>query len=92
MPQELTMNSAVDLCRQVLWVTLLLAMPLLLVGLAVGVFISILQAATQVQEQTLAFIPKILAVVAALIVAMPWMLRQIVEYTRRIIDQMIRFV
>jgi flagellar biosynthesis protein FliQ len=59
-----------------------IALPLLLVGLAVGLIISVFQAVTQIQEQTLTFIPKILASVAVLIVGGPWMLDQLLSYTR----------
>ena len=58
------------------------ALPLLLVGLAVGLIISVFQAVTQIQEQTLTFIPKILASIVVLIVAGPWMLDQLLSYTR----------
>ncbi len=56
-------------------------LPLLLIGLAVGLVISVFQAVTQIQEQTLTFIPKILATVAVLIVGGPWMLDQLLAYT-----------
>ena len=72
----------VDMGRQALFVALKLSLPLLVVGLVVGLSVSIVQAVTQIQEQTLSFIPKILAVVGTLMFLMPWMLRVIVEYTR----------
>ena len=56
-------------------------LPLLLVGLAVGLVISVFQAVTQIQEQTLTFIPKILATVAVLVIGGPWMLDQLLGYT-----------
>ncbi len=74
------MLQAVELGRDALWITLKLSLPLLLVGLVVGVVVSVLQAATQLQEQTLSFIPKIVAVVAVLFFALPWFVSQIVEY------------
>lgn len=64
--------------------TLILSLPLLLTGLVVGIVISVLQAATQIQEQTLSFIPKILAMVAALYFLMPFFIRTLVEYSREI--------
>jgi flagellar biosynthesis protein FliQ len=70
---ELTIG-AVELALKV-------ALPLLLVGLAVGLLVSIFQAITQIQEQTLSFIPKILATVAVLVVGGPWMLDQLLSYT-----------
>ena len=57
------------------------ALPLLAVGLGVGVIISVFQAVTQIQEQTLTFIPKVLATVAVLIFGGPWMLDQLIQYT-----------
>jgi flagellar biosynthetic protein FliQ len=56
-------------------------MPLLLVGLVVGLIVSIFQAVTQIQEQTLVFIPKVIALAAVLLIGGPWMLNQILGYT-----------
>ena len=67
-------TAAVELALKV-------ALPLLLVGLAVGLIVSIFQAITQIQEQTLSFIPKILATVAVLVIGGPWMLDQLLTYT-----------
>jgi flagellar biosynthetic protein FliQ len=66
-------GEALDLAREAMWVLVLMASPVMLVGLAVGVVIGILQALTQIQESTLVFVPKILAVFAALILFMPFM-------------------
>ncbi len=82
------MQFVVDVGRDALWVTMQLSLPLLAVGLVVGLAVSIVQAVTQIQEQTLSFIPKILAVVGTLIFLMPWMLRVIVEYTRGLLMQL----
>ncbi|AWK61509.1 flagellar biosynthesis protein FliQ [Helicobacter magdeburgensis] len=62
--------------------TLILSLPMLLAGLIVGLLISIFQATTQINEMTLTFVPKILAVVAVIIFAMPWMINMITDYTR----------
>lgn len=62
--------------------TLVLSLPMLLAGLIVGLLISIFQATTQINEMTLTFVPKILAVVAVIIFAMPWMINMITDYTR----------
>lgn len=75
----------IDAGREALAVSLKLSVPLLAVGLVVGLAVSIVQAVTQIQEQTLSFIPKILAVIATLIFLMPWMLATIVEYTRDVL-------
>jgi flagellar biosynthetic protein FliQ len=63
------------------------ALPLLLVGLAVGLIVSVFQAVTQIQEQTLSFIPKILATVAVLVIGGPWMLDQLLAYTAELWGQ-----
>ncbi len=76
-------GAASDMGREALQLTLLLALPMLLTGLIVGVTVSILQAATQVQEQTLSFIPKIIAMLAALYLFMPVLITMLVEYTER---------
>jgi flagellar biosynthetic protein FliQ len=66
---------------------MLLAAPLLLSALAVGLLVGMFQAATQINEMTLSFIPKLLVLVAALVVAGPWMLSVIVNYTQRMMEQ-----
>lgn len=81
--------EAVGWGREALVLTLKLSLPLLMIGLVVGVAVSILQAATQVQEQTLSFVPKIIAVVAALFIALPWFLTQLIEYTERLLRDMV---
>ena len=68
--------------RQTLILALLISAPMLLIGLIVGVIVSLLQAVTQIQEQTLSFIPKIVAMVAAAILLMPWSAQRLVEYAR----------
>ncbi|MCW5569792.1 MAG: flagellar biosynthesis protein FliQ [Steroidobacteraceae bacterium] len=72
--------------RHALEVTLLLAAPLLLTALVVGLLVGIFQAATQVNEMTLSFIPKLIAMAAALMLAGPWMLKLIVAYTRELFE------
>ena len=74
--------------QQALEVTILVAAPILLAGLAVGLLVSIFQAATQINEMTLSFIPKLLAMLAALAVAGPWMLSLMVDYTRRLLENL----
>lgn len=80
--------EAVDLGRAALFLSIKLSLPLLLVGLVVGLVVSILQAATQVQEQTLSFVPKILAVVATLFILLPWFFSEMIEYTEDLIVNM----
>lgn len=78
-------ESVMNLGRHALEVTLLLSAPLLLVALAVGLVISIFQAATQINEATLSFIPKLVGIFIALIVAGPWMLSVMMDYMREVL-------
>ena len=81
----MTPQTVLTLAQQALWVTALVSAPLLLTALIVGLIVSIFQAATQINEMTLSFIPKLLAMAAVLAITGPWMLRQLVEYTRNLI-------
>jgi flagellar biosynthesis protein FliQ len=74
-------DVVLELCTQALELSLRIGLPLLIVGLVVGLAVSIFQAVTQIQEQTLSFIPKILALAGVLIVLGPWMLNQLLSYT-----------
>jgi flagellar biosynthetic protein FliQ len=71
---------AVELIRQALTVALLVAAPLLITSLAVGILVSLVQAVTQIQEQTLTFIPKLVAMAAVFVIFLPWTLAQLVQY------------
>jgi flagellar biosynthesis protein FliQ len=71
---------AVELIRQALTVALLVAAPLLITSLAVGILVSLIQAVTQIQEQTLTFIPKLVTMAAVFIILLPWSLAQLVQY------------
>jgi flagellar biosynthetic protein FliQ len=81
----MTPEMAIGIARQSLLLVLFLAAPMLGFGLAVGLIISVFQAVTQIHEMTLTFIPKILAVVGALILFLPWMLQKIIGFTTEII-------
>ncbi len=81
----MTPEFVIGFGRQAIEITLLLSLPLLGLGLVVGLAVSIFQATTQIQEMTLTFIPKILAILAALIIFSPWMLEKLITYTRTII-------
>ena len=88
----MTPETVLTIARESLTVTTLLAAPLLLVTLVTGVLVGILQAATQINEMTLSFIPKLLAMFGALILGGPWMLETLVDYIQRLytsIPQMI---
>lgn len=82
------LDLAVDLGREALLLAAKLSLPVLLAGLVVGAVISVLQAATQVQEQTLNQVPKMFAIAAVLFVAMPWLLATLVEYTQELVKGM----
>lgn len=71
--------------QQALQTMVLLAMPLLLVALSIGLFVGIFQAATQINEMTLSFIPKLIGMTIAIAIAGPWMLKLIIDYTRTLI-------
>ena len=79
----MTPDSVMSLGRQAMEVTLLVSAPLLLVALAIGLVVSIFQAATQINETTLSFIPKLLGIFVTLIVAGPWMLSVLGDYMRQ---------
>ena len=71
----------VDLSRDAILTALLLAAPMLVVALGLGLIVSVLQAVTQIQEQTLAFVPKLVGVAVVFLVALPWMIQLAVKYT-----------
>ena len=77
-------ETVITIGRQALEITMLVAAPLLITALAVGLLVSIFQAATQINEMTLSFIPKLLAVFLVLVLAGPWMLEVMVDYMRRL--------
>lgn len=80
----MTPELVLTIAREALTVTVLLSTPLLLAALVTGVVVGILQAATQINEMTLSFIPKLLALVVTLLVTGPWMLQLITSYTRNL--------
>lgn len=82
----MTPETVLTVGSQALQLVLMLAAPLLLTALAVGVLIGVFQAATQINEQTLSFIPKLLSTAAVLVVTGPWMLRLLTEFTRRLYE------
>jgi flagellar biosynthetic protein FliQ len=80
----MTPETVMDIAHHTLLVTALIAAPLLLVALVAGLVIGMLQAATQIHEATLSFIPKLLLLVLTLFAAGPWMLRMLIDFTRGI--------
>jgi flagellar biosynthetic protein FliQ len=74
--------------QQALYVAMLIGAPLLLTALAVGLIIGMVQAATQINEMTLSFIPKVIAMALVMVITGPWMLRTLVQFTRQLIENL----
>ena len=83
----MSQDSVVSICVSAMELALKIGLPLLLVGLILGLVVSVFQAVTQIQEQTLSFIPKIVGMVVVLVVAGPWMLGQIITWTQDLYGQ-----
>lgn len=81
----MTPDFVIGFARQSIELALMMAMPMLGIGLFVGIVVSIIQTATQIQEMTLTFIPKVVSIFIALLVAFPWMLDKMVTFTRNLI-------
>ena len=88
----MTSQNVLTIAQQALEMTVLVSAPLLLTALAVGLIVSIFQAATQINEMTLSFIPKLLAIFAALIITGPWMLTMLTEYIQRLFSSIPQLV
>jgi flagellar biosynthetic protein FliQ len=86
----MTPELVIQLARRTFEVTLLLSAPLLIFSLVVGLIISIFQAVTSINEATLSFAPKIVAVMVAMIIFFPWMMTYMCDFTREIFDLMIQ--
>ncbi|TWT03703.1 flagellar biosynthesis protein FliQ [Planomicrobium sp. CPCC 101079] len=84
----MTPDMVLKLAEQSIYTILILSAPMLLIALGVGLLVSIFQAMTQIQEQTLAFVPKILAVFLSIIIFGPWMLTILLDYTRNLFQQL----
>lgn len=78
-----------DIAREGIWVLILISAPMMIVGLAVGVVIALFQALTQIQEMTLVFVPKIIAIFVTLLVALPFMGATMSGYMNRVVDLII---
>ena len=78
--------TAVDLCRETLLAAVVIAAPMLIVGMAAGLFVGLMQALTQIQDQTVAFVPKILAMAAVLVACLPWLVVRMVDFTRTVFE------
>jgi flagellar biosynthetic protein FliQ len=82
----MTPETVMTIAQRALEMTVMLAAPLLLVALVVGLLVGVFQAATQINEMTLSFIPKLVGMATAMVIAGPWMLKQLVSYTRMLIE------
>ena len=81
-------DVVIQMAQQAIMVALLISAPMLGLGLAVGLLVSVFQATTSIQEQTLAFIPKIVAVFVAILIFGPWMLRLMVDYVTTVFNNL----
>lgn len=82
----MTPETVIDILREALWLIVLLSAVIIGPGLVVGLVVSIFQAATQINEQTLSFLPRLLVTLIVIIVAGPWMLTQLLEHANRLIS------
>lgn len=88
----MTMELVIEMGQRTIETALLLSAPVLLFSLAAGLIVSLFQAVTQINEATLTFLPKILAVALALLIFAPWMLSMIVEFTSRLLINIPNYV
>ena len=88
----MTPDFVLGIAKNAIEITLLLSLPILGVGLVVGLIISIFQAATQIQEMTLTFVPKIVAMLVSLLFLMPWMMSKMTDYTEQLIANIPQYV
>ena len=84
----MTPESVMTIGRLALEMTLLISAPLLLTALGIGLLVSVFQAATQINESTLSFIPKLVAILLMLVIAGPWMITMMVDYMRRLFESL----
>lgn len=83
----MTQDFVVGLARHAIELTLIISLPMLGLGLIVGLIVSIFQAVTQIQEMTLSFVPKIVAVLFGLLFSFPWMMHKLLDFTKELIEQ-----
>lgn len=88
----MTSEMVVAIAEQAVWTILIVSAPLLIIALVAGLLVSIFQATTSIQEQTLAFVPKIIAVFVGLIFFGPWMLSHLLSYMNNVFENLVRFI
>ena len=85
-------QDAIDLGREALITAMLIGAPVLLVGIVIGLIIGLIQALTQIQDQTIAFVPKIIAMVMTVVFCLPWLIERMVEYSEDVITNIPRMI
>jgi flagellar biosynthetic protein FliQ len=85
-------DLVIGIARQAIQVTLLVALPILGIGLVVGVLVSMVQAATQIQEMTLTFVPKIISIFVGLLLLLPWIMSHLMTFTLEIFNNIPNYV
>lgn len=80
----MNVEQAIDLLREAMLVTLMIVGPILVIGMVIGLIISLVQAVTQIQEATLTFVPKIMAMGIAVVLVMPWMFQHLMDYAKHL--------
>ncbi len=88
----MTTEFVIEFAKQAITLTILLSMPMLGLGLLAGLVVSVFQAVTQVQEMTLTFVPKIIAVFLGLLFAAPWMLERLITFTRNVLENIPMYI
>ncbi|CAM5186696.1 Flagellar biosynthetic protein FliQ OS=Ureibacillus acetophenoni OX=614649 GN=fliQ PE=3 SV=1 [Ureibacillus acetophenoni] len=88
----MTEEMVIAIAEQAIWIVLIVSGPLLAIALIVGYSVSIFQATTSIQEQTLAFVPKIVAVLVGIIFFGPWMISQLTSYVHDILNNLVRYI
>lgn len=88
----MTQDQVLEIFQEALWLVLKLGGPMLIISIVVGLVISILQAATQIHEQTLTFVPKLIGIALVLILTAPWMIDTLNDFTKRIFEIMTEVV
>ena len=88
----MTQEQVLSIFKEALWIVLELSGPMLLISIIIGLVIAILQAATQVHEQTLTFVPKLIAIAVILLLSAPWMMNVLGDFTKDLFDLMAKIV
>lgn len=84
----MSLEQSIDLVREALWLTLMVSVPILGASLVIGLVVSVLQAVTQIQEQTLSFVPKIAGMAVMTVIAAPWIFTKLMDFAQRMFSGM----